>query len=292
MYIFILNPVAGKGRSVNAIEQVKKIFDEQKAEYEVWTTTYAGEATELARKAAEQGHENIISVGGDGTILEVVTGLVGTNCTMGIIPAGTGNDFVRSLGIAVDVEEAARMILAGNTKKIDIGKTEEDNYFINVAGCGFDTEVLYCMDGFKKHFRGQIPYILGLLKALFGYKCISAKIELDDRVIEQGIFIIAIANGKTYGGGMNVAPGAEVADGLFDITVVDAVSILTVLSILPRFIKGKHGKIRQIKSYRSSGVRVTCDKKVPINMDGEIIGTMPMSFEVVPQALNMFVPND
>ncbi len=290
MHIFILNPTAGKGRSVNVFEQVKKIFDESHAEYQVWTTSYAGEATLLARKAAEQGFENVISVGGDGTVLEVATGLVGTNCTMGVIPAGTGNDFVRSLGMTADAEAAARMILEGNTKMIDIAKTEEDNYFINVAGCGFDTEVLYCMDGFKKHFKGQIPYILGLLKALFGYKCIKAKIELDDQVIEQGIFIVAIANGKTYGGGMNVAPGAEIADGMFDITIVDAVSKLTVLSILPRFIKGKHAGIKQIKNYRSSKVRVTCEKEVPINMDGEIIGTMPMSFEVIPQALRMFVP--
>ena len=267
MYLFILNPTAGKGRSVNVFEQVKKVFDEKQAEYRVWTTSYAGEATVLARKAAEEGFENVISVGGDGTILEVATGLVGSGCTMGIIPAGTGNDFVRSLGMTVDAELAAKMILEGNTKLIDIAKTEEDNYFINVAGCGFDTEVLYCMDGFKKHFKGQMPYILGLLKALFGYKCINAKIELDDQVIEQGIFIVAIANGKTYGGGMNVAPGAKVDDGMFDITIVDAVSKLTVLSILPRFIKGKHNGVKQIRNYRSKKVRVTCEKEVPINMN-------------------------
>lgn len=290
MFLFILNPTAGKGRSVQCFEQVKEIFEKNHAEYEVWETTYAGEATELARKAVAEGYENIISVGGDGTILEVVTGIVGSGCSVGLIPAGTGNDFIRSLGMSTDVAEAAEVILAGRTEKVDLAKTEEDKYFMNVAGCGFDTEVIYYTERFKKNFRGQLAYIMGVMKALFGFSHISAKIELDDQVIEKDIYLVAVANGKTYGGGMKVAPHADAQDGLFDVTVIDRVSKLTVLSILPKFIKGKHDDVKQISSYRSRRVRITCGENVPINMDGEIIGRTPMGFEIMPKALNMFVP--
>ena len=290
MYLFILNPTAGRGRSVRKFEEVKAVFDEKKIEYKVWETTYAGEATLLAKKAADEGYKNIISVGGDGTILEVATGLVGADCNMGIIPAGTGNDFVRSLGLTTDVIVAAETILSGNAEKVDIAKTEEDKYFMNVAGCGFDTEVLYYTERFKKNFKGQVAYIMGVLSALFRYSYIKARIELDDRVVEQDIYLVAVANGKTYGGGMNVAPGADVQDGYFDITVIDRVSKLTVLKILPKFIKGKHAGVRQIRNYRSKKVRIISEKEVPINMDGEIIGTTPMAFEILPSALNVFMP--
>lgn len=290
MFLCILNPTAGKGRSVHCLEKVKSIFDAHHAEYTVWETTYAGEAVEMARKAVAQGYKHILSVGGDGTVLEVATGLIGADCTLGIIPAGTGNDFIRSLGMDADVEQAAETILRGHTECVDIAETEEKNYFMNVAGCGFDTEVLFNMDRYKKTFKGQIPYILGLLKALVGYRCLHAKIELDDQVLEQDIFLVAIANGKTYGGGMNVAPQADVQDGFFDVTVVDRVSKFTVLSILPNFIKGKHERIKQIRSYKARKVRVTCEKEVPINMDGEIIGKMPMTFEILPRVLRVFKP--
>ena len=290
MYLFILNPTAGRGRSVQLFEQVKDVFNRNKAEYTVWETTYAGEATELAKKAVAEGYENVISVGGDGTVLEVATGLVGSECNMGIIPAGTGNDFVRSLGMTTDVEAAAKAILNGNIGKVDIAKTEDNHYFMNVAGCGFDTQVLYYTERYKKNFKGQVAYLLGIMSALFKYKFISAKIELDDRVIDQDIYLVAVANGKTYGGGMSVAPGADVKDGYFDVTIIDRVSIFTVLTILPRFIKGKHDGIKQIKSYRSKKVRIFSQQQVPLNMDGEIIGTTPMSFEVIPSALNMFMP--
>lgn len=270
-------------------EQVKAIFAENHAEFEVWETSYAGHAVELARKAVREGYENVIAVGGDGTVLEVATGLNGSECCMGVIPAGTGNDFVRSLGIATDGEQAAHTILQNHIRKVDMARTEEENYFMNVAGCGFDTEVVRCTEKFKSAFKGQLAYLLGLLNALIGYRCVRAKIDIDGKIIEQKVFLVAVANGQTYGGGMNVAPQADVADGLLDITVVDAVSGFTVLRILPKFIKGKHDEIKQIHSYRGKQVRIECEKELPINMDGELIGHVPMSFEILPAALNMFV---
>ena len=290
MYLFILNPVAGRGRSNKIFKQVRVIFDDVGAAYEVWQTEYKGHATELAKKAVEQGYENIIAVGGDGTVLEVATGLVGHAISFGVIPAGTGNDFVRSIGVKGGPQEAAAVILSGKKRKVDIGKTKEGNYFMNVAGTGFDTEVVRFTERFKNAFRGLLPYLFGLLSALFVYKSQRVKIVMDGKTMERNIFLVAIANGRAYGGGMLVAPKATPFDGKFNITIIDALPNAAIPFILGYFIKGEHQKIKQLSSYTCNEISIETQKHLPINMDGEIIGKTPMTFEVVKNALLMFAP--
>lgn len=291
MFLFIFNPVAGRGRSVKVFDEVLSYFDRAGAPYEVWKTTYAGEATELAKKAASMKYENIISVGGDGTLLEVVTGLMGYECNLGIIPSGTGNDFVRSIGVGPDPIGAAKAILEGNTRYVDIGSTIENKYFVNVAGAGFDTEVIHYTERFKKRFSGQAAYILGILRSLFAYKCKRMRITMDGVTVEKNVFLIAIANGYTYAGGMKVAPNASAFDGLFDVTLFEYIANIKIPFYLSTFINGNHKPIKQISSHRCKEITIDIlDGKNPINMDGEIIGETPMTFKVVEKAFKMFVP--
>ena len=291
MYVFILNPVAGRGRSVKIYEEVKNIFDNSNVSYCVWNTTYPGEATILAKKAIDNGYKNIISVGGDGTLLEVVTGLVGSDCNLGIIPAGTGNDFIRSIGIGADHVVAAKTILSGNTSKVDIGSTLNSDYFVNVAGAGFDTEVIKYTEKFKSHLKGQAAYVFGVLSALLRYRNKLMRITIDEEVFEGKFFLIAVANGTTYGGGMKVAPKATPFDGYFDITLFKSISNIKVPFLLPFFIKGRHDKIKQISNIRCKKITIeSLADNTPINMDGEIIGNSPMSFTIIDNALNVFVP--
>ncbi len=291
MYLFIFNPVAGRGRSVKIFEDVKKIFDDAGQVYEVWQTTRAGEAKQLAQQAIKKNYRNIVSVGGDGTLLEVVTGLFGYECNLGVIPAGTGNDFVRSLGIGADHIHAAKVILLGNIRNVDIGSTIENNYFVNVAGTGFDTEVVRYTEQFKASFNGQAAYVLGILRSVFAYKNKRMRITMDGNTIEKKVFLIAIANGYTYAGGMKVAPNATPFDGYFDVTLFEAIPNYKVPVLLPSFIKGKHERIKQISSYKCREVTVEfIDGSGPINMDGEIIGSTPMTFKIAEKAFKMFVP--
>ncbi len=291
MYLFVFNPVAGRGRSKKILEEVKQVFGERGASYEVWETTGPNTAPDLARRAAEQGYESIISVGGDGTVLEVASGLLGTGCKMGVIPAGTGNDFIKSLGMDNDHIAAANAILDGHTRKVDIGSTEEGNCFMNVAGTGFDTEVVRYTERFKATLQGVAAYLMGVLCALFNYKCQRMRLTMDGNVIEDSIFLVAIANGKAYGGGMMVAPKASLFDGMFDVTVIYHLPKLKVPVIIGRFMSGKHEGLKDIKSYRCSEIRLELlDNVMPINMDGELIGQTPMTFKVLEKALAVFVP--
>lgn len=291
MFLFIFNPIAGRGRSIKIFDNVKKIFDDAGVEYTVWSTTYSGEATFLAKKAIEEGFKNIIAVGGDGTLLEVVTGIVGCDCNVGVIPAGTGNDFVRSIGIDADPEKAARVILDGNVRNVDIGSTVNNDYFVNVAGAGFDTEVIRYTEKFKSSFKGQTAYVLGILSALLYYRGKNMRITMDGKTIERKMFLIAVANGMTYAGGMKVAPKATPFDGYFDVTLFENIANIKVPFLLPFFIKGKHEKIKYISTYRCKEISIdVSDASEPINMDGEIIGSTPMTFKVLDGALNMYVP--
>lgn len=291
MYLFILNPVAGKGRSLKIFDEVKRIFDQAGAEYDVWRTEYAGHAKELAAKAADMEYKNIVSVGGDGTLLEVATGIFGKNCNLGVIPAGTGNDFVRSLGIGADYHEAARVILSGSLRNVDIGATMENNYFVNVAGTGFDTEVVHYTERFKAFFKDQAAYILGILCSLFAYRSMRMRLTMDGVTMEKNVFLLAVANGYTYAGGMKVAPKASPFDGYLDVTIFEAIPNFFIPFFLPNFIKGKHDRIKHISDYKCKEITVELpDGNRPVNMDGEIIGDTPMTFRIEEKALSMFAP--
>lgn len=290
MYLLIYNPFAAHYHSKYALSEVLEYFDAKNLEYELWTSQYPKHTIELANDAINKGYKNIISVGGDGTLLEIAGCMAGSDCTLGIIPAGTGNDFAMTLYGEISVKKSIEAIVNGKTKLIDIGKTSEDTFFMNVAGTGFDTDVIKHTERYKKFFRGQIPYLLGIFSALISYKSKTVTITTEDTSFKQKVLIIAVANGKTYGGGMKVAPNAEISDGLFEITLIDHVPKIIIPFILPRFVSGKHENIKQLRSFKCKQIKIECDEDLPINMDGEIIGTTPKSFEIQKHKISVFVP--
>ncbi len=289
MYEFLFNPVACHGKSSRVLDRITKIFDDAGRKYEIRTSEYKGHLTELAREASETDNEGIVVIGGDGSVLEVASGILGKDVKFGIIPAGTGNDFVRSIGVGNDPEYAAKAILNGKLKKVDIGQNEKGDCFINVAGVGFDTEVIRFTEKFK-FFHGMVPYVFGLFCSLFVYHGTNVDITIDGQKSSHRLFLLAIGNGRTYGGGMNVCPSASPFDGFFDLTVFDKLSNLKVPFKLISFISGKHENIKEIHNLRCREIRVETEKPLPINMDGEIIGSTPMSFRIVEGALTLFIP--
>lgn len=287
MYTFILNPVARNGKAKAIMKEVSSFLDEKGVDYEVMTSEYAGHSVELAREAVSCGRENIIAVGGDGTVQEITSGIAGHPCNYGIIPAGTGNDFVRSLGIPLDPVEAMSVILSGVTRPVDVGMTSEGRCFMNVAGTGFDTDVIRFTERFKA-FHGKVAYILGILTALFVYRCREVTVKTEEREFTEKLFLIAIANGKTYAGGLKVAPAASPFDGCFDITVLRAMPNIKIPFVLGYFANGRHDRVPGLYSFRCRSITISCPSPSPINMDGEVIGETPMTFSVSHHMLNMY----
>ena len=287
MYYFIVNPVAGGKRANKVFNKLKARLESEKIDYKYDYTETSGHATELAKKAALSGDLTVVCVGGDGTVAEVAEGLVGSDCAMGIIPSGTGNDFSRSLGISTEYNTALNQLLSAGEKSIDIGQMGE-KYFLNSAGIGFDVDVvLHTPVG--KMVKGLFAYFIGVLGALIKLKSRKLKITTDDRVIEKEVLLVVLSNGKHFGGGMKVCPDASLEDGKFDVVVIDKVKRLKVLRLLPKFISGKHVTLPIIEYFKSSEVEIEGESDY-MQYDGRIIPYTSGKYKIRPKALKVLFP--
>ncbi len=292
MYYIIFNPTAGAGRSHKALETVEQILKERNKEYTVSNTEYRSHATELARGAVGKGYEGIISVGGDGTLLEVAQGLQDTGEILGVIPAGTGNDFREAIGVPGDAAEALEIILAGHSLRVDTGLINGTKSFLNVAGTGFDVEVVRNMNKVRKAFTGGLAYFLGIVMSIIGYKNKKLHITADGRKLEREVLLIAVANGKCFGGGLKISPDSNIADGLFNIVILNKVAKPRILIELPKLKKGQLDKISVAEQFTCKEITIECDEKQYFNLDGEIAGETPMTFTLKEKALSVFCPEN
>ena len=287
MYLaFILNPVAGAGYAPAVMKKLEALLRERKADYRVFRTERPGHASELARAlAADPEVRTVVSVGGDGTAFEVAGGLAGSEKPMGILPAGTGNDFIKSAGIPSDPVQALETVLRGHTVTADLGVLNAGS-FLNVCGTGFDVTVLDYAESLKKRFRGLLPYFLGLLKAIVHYRPVHLKLTADGREEEGDFLICSVANGRYIGGGIPICPAADISDGKLDLVLVRNVPRRRIPLYLPGLMLGKvlsfritrHLLVDQV-SLESEGMRV--------NVDGEIFSMDRVSFGVRPGVLRL-----
>jgi YegS/Rv2252/BmrU family lipid kinase len=285
----IVNPIAGSGRAKELFFKAHALLDAGGVTCEAVFTEYPGHARELAQAAVKNGEQVIVAVGGDGTNQEVGAALSQTDATLGILPFGTGNDFARALKIPQDVEAAVGILLKGHSKRVDAAMAN-DRFFLNVAGFGFDAEVVRYTEKYKKRFNGMFPYLMGIFQALMHLKPIDMEVEFDgERFCERAILVSA-CNGTHLAGGMNVAPLADPSDGLFDFCVVKDISVPVFLTILPRYIKGKHLSSPHIRYFKAEGVKIYCESGHVLNLDGELGEQTPVTFTLLKGALNVFVP--
>lgn len=290
-FYFIVNPIAGSGRSASHFSQVEARLKDMQVPYRAVYTTRPQEASTLAEAALAAGERCIVAVGGDGTINEVASVLCSTDATMGILPFGTGNDLARALRIPTEPEAALQLLLRGHARPMDAGRANE-RFFLNIAGIGFDVDVLVATDKYKKRFNGMLPYLLGILEALTHLRSLPMQVEAKDGEtlhIEQDSALIVIGNGNYLGGGMMATPEASPFDGLFDICLVEKLSVGRFLRLLPSFIKGKHLSTPVVKYFHATQITVHCPVDCRINLDGEVCGSVPVTFTVLPGALNMIV---
>lgn len=290
MYYIIFNPTAGAGRSHKAMQTVEQRLKEKNIDYIVEETKYRLHAVELARQAVGKGYQGIISVGGDGTLLEVAGELYGSEETLGIIPAGTGNDFRRAVNVSKDVNEALDVILAGHSEYVDMGFLGHDRPFLNVAGTGFDVEVIYNTEKVRRLFTGGFAYLLGIMMSLFKYKPVTIDITANGETIRRSVLLIAIANGRCYAGGLHVAPDSSVYDGLFNVVVINHMPKWRILLELPKLKKGLVSKVHHAEQFLCSDISISCSAPKRFNLDGEVYGQTPTNLSIKPHALRVFCP--
>jgi diacylglycerol kinase (ATP) len=288
MYYLIFNPAAGAGRSRKALETVERILKENRKEYIIKTTEYKEHATALASEAVGKGYEGIISVGGDGTLHEIACGLQDTGEIMGVIPAGTGNDYRDAIGVSSDPAEAMNVILAGHSRSMDIGLMSNGKSFINVAGTGFDVCVLKNTNRVRRVFTGGVAYLLGIVMSLLGYKSIDIDITMDGQHIKRSVLLIAIANGTCFGGGLRISPDSDVEDGLFNVIIINRIARPRILVELPKLKKGRLDKISVAEQHKCREITINCKTKQALDIDGEISGETPVTFTLKPRALKVF----
>lgn len=285
---FIVNPVAGIDRAAEGFEKVRKMLDEKGIEYAFDFSDHKGHATEIAKEAVQRGEKTIIAVGGDGTVNEVAAALCNTGVTMGILPFGTGNDLAKVLKLPTDPDDALEVILEGHHRCMDAGMAN-DRFFINVAGFGFDVDVLISTEKYKKRFRGMIPYLMALVTTLSHLRKLHMKFEDGERRWEKDCIIISVGNGTHFGGGMKAVPFADPFDGLLDVSIIQTMKMPRLLTLLPSFMKGKHTGVKYVEYFRTKEITVICPEGGLVNCDGELGGGMPVTFRVLPGAINMLV---
>ena len=283
-YAFIVNPIAGTGFALEAMEHIEQKLQAENRAYRVFQTEAPGHGTVIAADLARDPEVTaVISVGGDGTAEEVAAGLKHTQKPMGIIPAGTGNDFIKSAGIPSDPLQALDRIFSGQAKATDTGMVN-DRFFLNVCGTGFDVTVLDYAEEEKKKHRGLTPYFLGLLKAIFHYQSVSLSIEADGQC-ETGTYLIAsIANGKYIGGGIPICPDADIQDGKLDLVLIRHIPRWKIPLYLPGLMMSKALRFSITRHMLVNRVVIE-GNKMRINIDGSIVSRDSASFMVEPGSL-------
>ncbi len=285
-YSVILNPAAGKGNGEKLLPRVQEVFGGCGESYELMQTEGRGDATRLARNASG---EIIVAVGGDGTVNEIANGLVGDEKCLGIIPAGSGNDFIKAVKVPKKFSKAVEVLFQGKIVAIDVGSvrtggagadgSSEERHFVNGVGIGFDAAVAVKTAEIK-YLTGVPLYLAAVFRTLGKYSPPSFTIETDGRTTVLQKFLIAIGNGPCAGGGFYLTPDAVIDDGLLDVCLIEPVSIPTILRLMPKVMVGKHRNAKQVKFLRCKQISLDSPDRFYVHADGEIVGRNVRSVQV------------
>lgn len=268
--LFILNPVAGGGRAEDLNPIILDVMKDRDLEYRIVNTRNPKDATNFAREAVTSGYSTVIAVGGDGTVNEVALGLMDSDVALGIVPGGTGNDYARTLDISLDPRQALINILDNGKRSVDVGFVN-GKLFLNIASIGLDSAVVKGAEKYKEKYQSGTAYSISLIKNLLSFRKKKVEFEIDGLRRSERIYLIAVGNGKTYGGGFKILPMAKVDDGWFYICVVKKAIKPMLLLVFPSILFGKHPFFkRYVDIIKAKEFKVFTDEDMYLNVDGEI----------------------
>lgn len=283
----LANPSAADGRSLKCVDLVRAELESRGAEYRLVTPSGQDAARHAAQEAAERG-ETVAAVGGDGTIGLIAGALRGASTPLAVIPAGRGNDFARVLNIPTDPRAAAALAIDGEERLVDVGDVD-GRPFVCIASLGFDSDANRIANE-AKLVRGNLVYLYAALRALAGWKHANFHVVVDGVAHDIHGWAVAIANSKAYGGGMIVAPHADLSDGRLDVMLTSESSKMTALRDLPKLFKGTHADNSYVSFLKGETVEVSADRPFTIYADGDPIGEVPATVRVSRQSLRVLVP--
>jgi YegS/Rv2252/BmrU family lipid kinase len=286
-FLLLVNPSAGGGRAATVLEQARTALDGHGASYRVVMTTSIEHGIDEARGGAANGETPTV-ISGDGLIGQVGGALAGGDVPLGVIPGGRGNDFARVVGIPTDVEDAVAVLVGGHTRLIDVGRLGERR-FLCIASCGFDSDANRIANE-ARFIRGGAVYAYAALRALAGWKPATFKLTLDGEPSEVTGYSVAVANSKAYGGGMFVAPDAELDDGLLDVVTTADVGKFRFLRNLPKVFDGSHIRNEEVVVRRATEVHIEADRPFAVYADGDHLADLPVTVSLLPQALRVLAP--
>jgi diacylglycerol kinase (ATP) len=262
-------------------------------------TTRPGEATDLAREAAEQELDAVFAVGGDGTINEIINGLAQSSVALGVLPAGTGNVWAKEMGLPtrsprhlMPLVDSVRALVPGTTRRIDLGKAN-DRYFLQWTGIGLDAEVTYAMEPRSRRQRrmGALAYVVAGVTTAANMVGTRTRLWIDDELVYRRSILTVISNSQLYGGLVRIATDARLDDGLLDVDVFAGTGFGSVIRTALGIVTGLHVRDPRHSFYRGCAIRVETDKPMAVHVDGEPFGTTPLECRVVPQALSIIIPH-
>jgi YegS/Rv2252/BmrU family lipid kinase len=297
--VLIANPNAGRGTVSKALPRVERVLTQANLDYRVVLTTHPGHATEAARQALGHGERYLVAVGGDGTVHEVVNGMVSgggplvADAVLGVVAAGSGSDFVRSFGLPPDAEQAARHLSGDQVRPIDVGTVTcadgETRCFVNIAEVGLGAAVVARAAGLKAgRLLGGARYAAGFWLTLPRFRPAAVRLDADGQYHAWRAFNVVVANCRFYGGGMHISPNSDPCDCLLDILVMTGPKSDS-FTTLPKVYKGAHLPHRNIAELRTARLGLDAEPCFPVEADGEVLGTTPASFGIIPGAIRLKV---
>lgn len=268
--LFILNPIAGGGKAKDLEPIIREKMKSRSEEYKLVVTEKPNDATFFAEKGVEEGYKLIVSVGGDGTLNEIAKAILDTDVSLGMLPGGTGNDMARTLDISLDPNEALDNIFNHEKKTIDVGYVN-DELFLNIASTGLDSEVVERAKKYKEKYKGNTAYSISVFETLFKFRKKPMKIIIDGEELDEEIYLVAVGNGKTYGGGFKILPMAKLDDGYFHVCVVKGMFKPLLFVLFPSILFGKHTIFKKyVYIYKAKDVSIRTNSELYLNVDGEI----------------------
>jgi YegS/Rv2252/BmrU family lipid kinase len=290
-FCLIANPAAGRKRKFDLLNALRSLLDKAGLEHDLKVTPAPGLGITLGLDAAAAGYKGVLAFGGDGTVSEVATGIVGSDLTLGIIPAGTMNLFARGLGIPARLQDAVDSIAAGNTRRVEVGRVG-GRYFLLCAGAGLDAAILRDVKRGTKGRVGKLAYYLQAPLTALRYRYPCIRLVVDEGITLQGGQVV-VANGRHYGDMFDLAPGASPFDGMMDACVFFGRKLRNYVRYYRRLRKGRHLLESDVGYYKGTSflLRATAEgTAIPFQVDGDYLCDLPVEIHVIPEALPVYVP--
>jgi diacylglycerol kinase (ATP) len=291
----VANPTSGRGKGAVLLPKVESQLRSLGVEHIIHVSRSAEDPERMARAAAQDGADIVVALGGDGHIGACLNGVMasGSSAALAVIPAGTGNDFARLVGINPKNPLAAVPFLGSPAvKRIDVARLtvpQGERYYANIAGAGFDSEANAYANRMR-FLKGKVRYAVAAFMLLPRFKLARFGITVDGKQHDLPGMLVAVGNGRSYGGGMRVCPDAVVDDGLLDITIIGDVSKMDFIRTFPKVFTGKHMAHPKVRRLQGKEISITAERTLQVFADGEHAGTLPATFVIVPKALGVVVP--